>query len=112
MSGLAVEPIDDLAHFEGEFNASVNAVQSRSDYPAAGEIAIVEGANPLDAKGFGRRIELPEQIVDDLDEFVAGQFGGDLIEPNDVGEDDGDVLMFLRDGLLHPRDIVAQPTRA
>src|ERR1700733_5175632 len=60
VSGLAVEAIDDLAHFQGEFDASVNAVQSRGNDPTAGQIAVVEGANPLDAERFGRRIELTE----------------------------------------------------
>ena len=76
----------------------MNAVQSWCDHAAAGEITVVEGANPFHAKGFGCRIELAEQIVDDSDQFVAGEIDGDLVDPNDIGEDDGDVGMFLRDG--------------
>ena len=60
----------------------------------------MHGANRLDAKGFGRRIEFAHQLVDDPHQFVAGQPVGDLVEADDVGEDDRDVLVLLRDGLL------------
>ena len=69
---LPDESSDDAAHLEGEFNAAMDAVQSWCDHATAGEITVVECANPFDAKGIGRRVELAEQIVDDSDQFVAG----------------------------------------
>ena len=64
------------------------------------QIAVVHGANRFDAEGFGRRIEFAHQLVDDSDQFVAGEPTGDLVESDDVGEDDRHILVLLCDGLL------------
>jgi hypothetical protein len=95
-----VEALDDALHLDGEVDGSGHAVQPRHVQSAAGQVAVVYGANRLDAKGFGRRIELSHQLVDDPDQFVAGQTDRDLVEADDVGEDDRHVLMLLGDGLL------------
>src|SRR4051812_25206045 len=91
---LPVEPSNDAAHLEGEFDAAMNAVQSWCDNPTAGQITVVEGANPFHPEGIGCRVELAKQIVDDSDQFIAGEVGGNLVDPNDIGEDDGNIGMF------------------
>ena len=100
MAGLAVEPVDDPVHLDGEVDSAPDVVDARHVQPAAGQIAVVQRAHLLDAEALGRCVELADQPVDDGQRFVRGQTGRQLVEPDDVGEDDRHVLVVLGDRLL------------
>src|SRR6185312_13151352 len=72
MHRLSIESVDDATDFEGEIDSAMDAVQPGGDHPATGQVTVVECANPFDTKGFGGRIELPEEIVDRGDQLVFG----------------------------------------
>ncbi len=46
------------------------------------------------------KIELADQLVDNFDQFVTRQAAGNLVDTQDVGKQDGDILVLLRNGLL------------
>ena len=97
---LAVEPVDDPVHLDGEVDRPPHVVDARDVQAAAGQVSVAQRADPLDAEALGGRVELADQPVDDGQRFVRRQFGGQFVEPDDVGEDDRDVLVVLGDGLL------------
>lgn len=63
----------------------------------------MQRANAFDTKVFGGRIELADQLVDNFDQFVTRQAAGNLVDTQDVGKQDGDILVLLRNGLLPRR---------
>ena len=100
VTGFGVEPVDDVLHLDGEVHGAPNVVQPGHAHPAAGQIAVVQGPHLLDAEILSGSVELAGQLVHDRQQFVGAQVGGQFVEADDVGEDDGDVLVILRDSLL------------
>ena len=97
---LAVEPVDDPLHLDGEVDRPPDVVDARHVQPATREIAVAQRADPLDAEALGRRVELAHQLVDDGQRLLGLQVGRQLVESDDVGEDHRHVLVVLGDGLL------------
>ena len=58
-AGLGVEPVDDALHLDREVDGAPDVVQPRHVQPAAGQVAVVQGAHLLDAEILCRGVELP-----------------------------------------------------
>ena len=60
----------------------------------------MQRTDPLNAKAFRSGVELADQLVDDGQLLVRRQHRGQLVHADDVGEDDGHVLVVLGDRLF------------
>ena len=90
----------DALHLDREIDCAPDVVEARHVHPAAGKVAVVQGAHLLDAEILCGGVELAGQLVDDGQQLVGGQICAELVEADDVGEDHGDVLVVLGDRLL------------
>ena len=100
MAGLAVESVDDALHFDREIDGAPDVVEARHAQSAAGQVAVVQRPDLLDAEILRSGVELAVSLLTIASSSSEFKLGGQLVEADDVGEDHRDVLVVLRDRLL------------